>query len=147
MKKHQIRSLIWAFVVLSVLCSVCYGARRGDVSPEGLELKDFKVKQPARPVKGDRVTVVFTLKNVSGRLIRFDSNGVFVGCRANSISDMNNRDFGHTFRGLLLEPKKKITVKAAGRLDEIGEWRFWPAYQIDGRYGPFRWNEKVVVVR
>jgi hypothetical protein len=124
------------------------GAALGAVTPDGLELSGFYVRTRMTPTRvGDTVKVSFKLKNVTGRNIRFDPGyGVFVGARWNSTSDANIRDFGHTFQGQILKPGKAVTVDVARRLDAPGTWRFWPAYKIRDRWGPFRWNEAVIQV-
>jgi hypothetical protein len=141
-----------------LLCSAAIGvllvgfvspvSARGPVSPDGLELSGFRFATDRSPARvGDMITVKYKLKNVTGVPIRFHPGyGVFVGARWNSVSDANNRDFGHTFQGGVLKPGKAVTMSASRRLDAPGDWRFWPAYNIRGHWGPFRWNEAVVRV-
>ena len=113
-----------------------------NVSPDGLKLENFMVTQGS----GFGIKVNFKLRNTLGRDITFDSNGVFVGCRWNSTTDKNNRDFGHTKRNGVLRAGETLEFVAEKRLDAAGEWRFWPAYHLNGHYGPFRWNEKVITL-
>ena len=89
--------------------------------------------------------VSYVLINVSQHPIRISPEfGVFVGARWNSTTDANNRDFGHRDRGRVLQPGHTIRMHAVKTIDEAGTWRFWPAYSVDGHWGPFRWNEIVV---
>lgn len=105
-----------------LLCSAAIGvllagfvspvSARGPVSPDGLELSGFRFATDRSPARvGDMITVKYKLKNVTGVPIRFHpSYGVFVGARWNSVSDANNRDFGHTFQGGILKPGKAVTI-------------------------------------
>jgi hypothetical protein len=118
-----------------------------DKSQDGLELTNLKVTaSKSTPVVGNTVTVSFKLKNVTGADIKIDAIGVFVGARWNSTTDANNRDFGHTYKGKILKPGKQISISASKKLDAAGTWRFWPAYQISGHWGPFRWHEIAIEV-
>lgn len=126
---------------------VVLGTFPQDTSSDGLKILEGEVKGPAQPKVGDTLQVRFILKNVSGHTIKFDSNGVFVGARWNSTTDANNRDFGHKFRGQTRHSGANAEVKAQITVDRPGTWRFWPAYHINGHYGPFRWHEVVVNVQ
>lgn len=126
---------------------VILGTFPQDTSPDGLKILEGEVKGPAHPKVGDTLQVRFILKNVSGHTIKFDSNGVFVGARWNSTTDANNRDFGHIFRGQTRHNMANAEVKAQIKVDRPGTWRFWPAYHLNGHYGPFRWHEVVVNVQ
>jgi hypothetical protein len=44
-------------------------------------------------------------------------------------------------KGKVLKPGGKISFSASRKLDAEGSWRFWPAYQTAGHWGPFRWHE------
>jgi hypothetical protein len=115
--------------------------------PNGLQLVRFEVRAPEPAVAGGTVTVEFTLKNESSAPMRFDPEvGIFVGARVNSTSNENNRDFGHGQKGLVLAPGREVSVRAARMLDAAGTWRFWPAFRMNGQWGPFRWMEKTVEV-
>lgn len=118
-----------------------------NISRDGLKLIDFKVSQTQITV-GDSVTVTFTLKNVTDQPIEINPRfGVFVGARWNSTTDDNNRDFGHRYKGKVLQPGTEIVFLAVKKLYEAGIWRLWPAYNVHGHWGPFRWHEIVVNVR
>ena len=113
--------------------------------PNGLELARFEVRAPEPALVGSTVNVEMTLKNVSGTQMQFDPNiGIFVGARWNSSSNDNNRDFGHAHKGLVLAPGREVTLRATRPLDAAGVWRFWPAFRLNGQWGPFRWMEKTV---
>lgn len=120
----------------------------GAVSPDGLELVGFNVVTKTQaPKVGNTVKVTFALKNTSGGDLQFNpSYGVFVGARWNSTTDANNRDFGHKYKGKVLKPGREVKFTATRKLDAVGTWRFWPAYNIGGHWGPFRWREAVVQV-
>lgn len=140
--------LVFCAMVLTLLFHI-EASTAGDTSPQGLKLLDFRATPSAgtAPVVGDEVKVTFRLKNVSGQIIKFNPNyGVFVGCRWNSTTDENNRDFGYEYKGAVIEPNTEFNLQAHRRLDAAGTWRFWPAYNINGRWGPFRWNEIVLQV-
>lgn len=134
----------------AVLCGVVWGVGTSaaqNTSPDGLKLISFSVT-PTQLHVGGTVNVAFKLKNETAQPITFSPEfGVFVGARWNSTSDANNRDFGHTYKGTVLQPGSEIGVKTAKKkLDAAGTWRFWPAYNVSGHWGPFRWNEIVVQV-
>jgi hypothetical protein len=115
--------------------------------PNGLQLVRFEVRAPESALAGASVVVEITLANDSGTTMKFDPEvGVFVGARVNSTSNDNNRDFGHAYKGLSLAPGRQVTLKASTKMDTAGEWRFWPAYRMNGNWGPFRWMEKTVQV-
>jgi hypothetical protein len=114
------------------------------ISRDGLRLDHFDV-HPAHVQVGDKVRVTFSLTNTTSHPLTISREfGVFVGTRVNSTSDANNRDFGHRDRGKVLPPGHTIRMHAVRTIDEAGTWRFWPAYNVDGHWGPFRWNEIVV---
>lgn len=118
-------------------------------SPDGFILGMGGVYANSKNVKvGDVICVRFNLMHNSSKVIKFDSNGVFVGARWNSTTDANNRDFGHQYRNYSWSPNQKfINFMATRVVDKRGVWRFWPAYHINGHYGPFRWHEIVVNVQ
>jgi len=118
-----------------------------DRLPNGLELTNFTVQGPSPLKTGKQVLVSFRLTNNSTTQIQLDSRyGAFVGCRWNSTSDQNNRDFGHAYKGKVLMPSSSIVVQARVTVDKVGTWRFWPAFNTSGKWGPFRWHEIVVQV-
>ena len=118
-----------------------------DTLPNGLQLTDFRVQGPSSPKTGDEILVTFRLMNVSETPITFDPRyGVFVGARWNSTTDKNNRDFGHNYKGTTIVYTNGVVLQARKILDKAGTWRFWPAFNINGKWGPFRWHEIVVEV-
>ncbi|MFB3778818.1 MAG: hypothetical protein ACE141_14465 [Bryobacteraceae bacterium] len=130
-------------IFLSFLISPCFA----QALPNGLDLVRFEVRTPQPALVGANVSVEITLKNLSGSPMRFDPEfGIFVGARANSTSNDNNRDFGHAQKGLVLGPDRQVTIRASRQLDVAGTWRFWPAFRLNGQWGPFRWMEKTVEV-
>lgn len=115
--------------------------------PNGLALARFEVRSAEPAVVGGTVSVEMTLKNLSGAPMQFDSDiGIFIGARVNSTSDANSRDFGHAHKGLLLAPDREVSLQATRTLDVAGTWRFWPAFRLNGNWGPFRWMEKTLQV-
>jgi hypothetical protein len=140
----------WMTCILLVCCLVPLVGRAADaeglVSPEGLRLDGFSVSRTQAGV-GDVVTVSFSLTNTTNHDIAFSSRyGVFVGARLDSAGEANSRDFGHAFHGRILRPGERIDFRSVKELDEAGEWRLWPAYNIHGHWGPFRWHEILVGV-
>jgi len=118
-----------------------------DRLPNGLELTNFTVQGPTPLKTGNQVLVTFRLTNKGETQIQLDSRyGAFVGCRWNSTSDQNNRDFGHAYKGKVLMPSVSIVVQARVTVANAGTWRFWPAFHAGGNWGPFRWHEIVVQV-
>jgi len=117
-----------------------------NTSPDGLRLLEFHVT-PTKAKAGNTIKVLFRLKNETNQPIKFDPRyGVFVGARWNSTTDDNNRDFGHKYKKMVLKPGREIFFKGSRKLDKAGTWRFWPAYNVNGHWGPFRWNEIVLEV-
>lgn len=136
-------------IVFALLFTALWGngtSAAQSTSPDGLELTSFSVT-PTNATVGNSVKVAFALKNTTSQPITFSpAFGVFVGARWNSTSDANNRDFGHRYKGTVLQPGARIALKASKRVDAAGTWRFWPAYNVNGHWGPFRWNEIIVQV-
>jgi hypothetical protein len=133
-------------ILLSFLLAGCC-ASWAQALPNGLQLERFELRSPEPALVGSTVTVEITLKNLSAGPMRFDPEfGIFVGARANSTSNDNNRDFGHGQKGLVLGPDRQVTIRASRPLDVAGTWRFWPAFRLNGQWGPFRWMEKTVEV-
>jgi len=144
---RQLARLMQLLVLWLVLATVVTAAMAQPTLPNGLQLDRFEVRVAEPAVTGAVVTVEITFKNVSGQPMQFDPGvGIFVGARLNSTTDANSRDFGHDHKGLLLKPEAQVTLRATRPLDAAGEWRFWPAYRMNGQWGPFRWQEKTVQV-
>jgi hypothetical protein len=110
-------------------------SRPDATSPEGLKVTLFQLRGDLE-LKG-RFLVVFKLTNTTDDDITFHSQyGVFVGARC----DNQNKDFGHSHKGRTISPGGYVNMKASGRFDRPGTWTFWPAYNINGSWGPFKWN-------
>jgi hypothetical protein len=139
----------WFSVFGALLLAVTWGTDTSvaqSTSPDGLQLSNFKVI-PGQAKVGDLVHVSFDLTNTTAHPITISPDfGVIVGARWNSTTDANNRDFGIRDKGKLLKPGDKVKMEATRKLDAAGTWRFWPAYNVNGHWGPFRWNEIVVEV-
>jgi hypothetical protein len=143
------RSKVSGIVLTAWLAmAVTAGCARAQATlPNGLALVRFEVRAPEPAVAGSTVSVEMTLKNVSGTPMQFDPNiGIFVGARVNSTSDANARDFGNADKGLVLPAGREVTLRATRALDTAGAWRFWPAFRLNGQWGPFRWMEKTLQV-
>jgi len=134
-----------AFVAIFQIDSYAAEYAGPDTSPDGLQLSYFSVRGAQEPARvGDNVKVSYKLKNVTNHSIQLDPRyGMFVGARWNSTTDANNRDFGYLHKGETLSPNQQLSVKASKKLDAAGTWRFWPAYMVNGKWGPFRWHEIV----
>ena len=149
MHRRSNQAFIWRGILTAWLAiAVTAGCARAQATlPNGLALVQFEVRAPDPAVAGSTVSVEMTLKNVSATPMQFDSNiGIFVGARVNSTSDANARDFGHSNKGLALAAGREVTLRATRVLDTAGAWRFWPAFRLNGQWGPFRWMEKTFQV-
>jgi len=115
--------------------------------PNGLQLTYFEIKADNPVLVGSTVQVEITLKNVDTVPISFSSEfGMLVGARCKELSNANNKDFGQTNQGYVLAPGKSVTYKSSRTLDEAGHWWFWPAFNINGQWGPFNWMGKTLYV-
>lgn len=138
--KHLRSGLLAALVLAGANCTA-------NTLPNGLQLARFEVRTADPPLVGSTATVEMTLKNLSQQPMRFDADiGIFVAARWNSVTNANNRDFGHAHKGLVLAPGQSVAIRASRTLDAAGEWRFWPGFKLGGNWGPFRWMEKTVQV-
>lgn len=134
-------------VALVALVGILASASLANILPNGLMLVSFEVKVPQPAIVGQNVEVEFILKNLSPEPITFHQDfGVFVGTRREVGSESENRDFGHAHKGKTISQEESLTLKATTKLDAPGLWRFWPAFNINGFWGPYRWMEKVVEV-
>ena len=105
-------------------------------SPDGLQIQQFTIH-----VDEPGIGVDIALKNVSGNSIQFDQNGVFVGCR----KGIQNCDFGHTSRNGTLAAGGTVHVHAKlGVNPPEASFTLWPAYHLNGHYGPFKWQARTV---
>ena len=108
-------------------------------SPQGLKVTQFKLRGDF-VLKG-RFLVQFRLTNMTDQNITFHPQyGVFVGARWGD----QNRDFGHKDKGRTIAPGGSVPMKASATFDKSGAWTFWPAYNIGGNWGPFKWNAIIV---
>ncbi len=147
--RHSLFSKLALFFLIGTLSLALPSlGSAADVSPDGLELSGFMMVVKTNPPRvGEAVKISFALKNVTAGPIRFHPDfGVFVGARWNSTTDANNRDFGHQSKGKVLLPGVSHTFTSSRKLDAVGTWRFWPAYNVNGHWGPFRWNETTLNV-
>jgi hypothetical protein len=115
------------------------------ISPEGFELSGFAAKVDNLPVTGallkattgQTVSIEFNLKNTTDRNIALSPQfGAFIGARVND----KNMDFGHQSRGTNIKAGTTVFFKGSRILSEAGKWVFWPAYNVNGRWGPFKWQ-------
>ena len=115
--------------------------------PNGLPLTYFEIKADNPVLVGSTVQVEITLKNVDTVPISFSNEfGMLVGARWKELSNANNKDFGQTNKGYVLAPGKSVTYTSSRTLDEAGNWWFWPAFNINGQWGPFNWMGKTLYV-
>ncbi len=89
------------------------------------------------------IAVRFVFKNLSRQVLTFDSNGVFVGCRKGNVPC----DFGHTARGQSLPARGSMEFTASMPCEVGARYEVWPAYHLNGHYGPYRWNSRTVDCR
>lgn len=118
-----------------------------DISSDEIGLVRFEATPPEPWHSEDTITITFTLQNTSNTTITFDEYGVFVGCRRFSTTDDENCDFGHQYKNYTLNAGDMLTLQAETTLDVSGSWHFWPAYHLNGGYGPFKWQEMIVEVQ
>lgn len=147
-KAGKARSYLWAgWVVLILSCLVIHAEvtidRPAATSSDGLKVESFSFRSLGDLVSGTRYLITFRLRNVSDSPVTFhESYGVFVGARR----DNDNIDFGHKAKGTTLQPGESVAVKAGNSFASGGTYHFWPAYHVNGHWGPYRWNEIVVQV-
>jgi hypothetical protein len=111
-------------------------------SPDGLKVTSFQLRGDFVP--NGSILVTFLLTNVSDHDITFHPQyGVFVGAR----KDNQNIDFGHKDKGRTIPPGGIVKMKASSRFSNSGTYYFWPAYNINGKWGPFKWNAITVQIQ
>jgi len=107
-------------------------------SNDGLKVSGFQLIIRGPQKAGITFTVKFKLTNTTNSPITFSPEfGIFCGCRWNN----QNKDFGHASKGKVLGPKNSIAFQAGGSFTAAGHWEFWPAYHVNGHFGPYQWNE------
>ena len=111
-----------------------------DVTEDSIQLLELETTSPdADPAVGDRITIMFSLKNVAQapRELAY----TFVGARdpADEWSD-----FGEGNQSRVLQPGEALSVRTSLIPDEAGTWKLWPCYAVqhnDGeRLCPDRWR-------
>ncbi|UCG35075.1 MAG: hypothetical protein JSW17_06205 [Candidatus Omnitrophota bacterium] len=98
-------------------------------------------KKKGRVRVGDYVTADVVLRNTTAKKMDLRKYGVFIGCRGND----KNRDFG--YKKLVLKANESYGLKVDTRVDEKGTWYFWPAYYVNGRWGPYKWHTAKIKVK
>jgi len=91
---------------------------------------------------GSTVTAYFTLFNGLSGTSTNTFNSIFVGCRRNGAW----RDFGWQGSQTLTQIADSTLVNLGGghtlfasrTIDGSGSWLFWPTYQYNGHWGPYR---------
>ena len=127
-------ALLWADALIE---------RPDATSPDRLKVENFKLRCRSDIAVGVDYAITFRLRNVTDHALTFHPQyGVFVGARRGS----TNIDFGHTAKRKTLQPGDSVGVKGMRRFESAGTYRFWPAYHVNGHWGPYRWNEIVVNV-
>lgn len=135
------------WVVAEIATGFAGPAALPNTLPNGLQLTYFEIKVDNPVFVGSTAKVEITLKNVATVPISFNKEfGMFVGARCKKLSNANNKDFGHTNEGYVLAPGKSVTYRSSRTLDEAGNWWFWPAFNINGQWGPFNWLGKTLCV-
>ena len=121
--------------------STTFGQYAGpDTSSHGIELTNFSVS--GNNTVGGTITVQYTYRNTTASTLNFTPYGILVGCRNPS---WVNKDFGST--GVMtLAAGASYTFTASRTVDVAGTWRFWPAYYVNGSWGPVQWHTITVSV-
>lgn len=136
-------------MILMISIFVVFGgvSFAGPVSEHQLELLSFSVNVPSPTYVNSPIEVRFTLKNVSNQSIQFSPvYGVFVGARCYTATQEKEKDFGHQYKGTVINPGQSITFTATKNLDAVGTWMIWPAYNVNGQWGPYKWNANYIEV-
>jgi beta propeller repeat protein len=111
-----------------------------------MQLTDFRVEGPQSPRVGDTLIASFSLRNFGQYPLALTDRGVF--CEARD-PVANERSFGFTAQGQVLQPWSTIDFQGSIQLDVQGQWNIWPSYEIwvsgaMGEYragGPPNWHE------
>ena len=101
------------------------------------------------PTVGSTVTISVSMYNGQTGTGTTVFGNLFVGCRNDA---WQNKDFGYSGQQTLTQASYSLCtgggwlVFASRTLDSSGTWRFWPAYYLDGWYGPFGWHMLTLTV-
>lgn len=136
MKKRSIKGLACFLVIGALWLWAGETITRPEAtSSHGLKVTDFQLSGDL--TLKSRYSVIFRLTNVSDHDITFHPQyGVFAGVRC----DSQNKDFGHRNKGKTIAPGQYVNFKGMGKFDRPGTWTIWPAYNVNGSWGPFKWN-------
>jgi len=103
---------------------------------QSFQLNNFVVSTSQQQVTGSsEVLVRFEFYNPTANNIVF--NTVCVGCRD---PQGTNRDFG-PMSNVTLTAGDSLLFEAQTTVNMLGTWHFWPAYNIGGWWGPYKWHE------
>lgn len=124
------------------------------VSPHGLMLSNWEISGPAEGPAGYQshpkdkpIQARFTLTNVTDRPLVLEEvyvAGRFYG-QAEKNQAVRNFDFAK-LNNVHLDPGQSKKAEGSLALSLLGNWRFWPAYKVNGEDGPLRWHDKVIRV-
>ncbi len=142
----------WAMVQTPVVNAQVGHYGGPDTSPGGVKLINFNVWAPSSTVHvGDTLFVEYTYWNTLTAHLDFDPYGIFVGARDPS---GGSRDFGLTTLRLWGSQStstcqgcfEATTMTASITVSSTGSWVFWPAYYLNGNWGPYQWHKLTVSV-
>ncbi len=132
---------VWTALISALAVFAASGPSAADTSGDGIQVgNSFSARIGGTP---PRIDIRFVYKNLSGHTLTFGPNGVFAGCRKDGVLC----DFGHTARNQPLAEGGAFRFQASLPCVEGAEYNVWPAYHLDGHYGPYRWVDKTVVCR
>ena len=146
MEEIMRKGLVALVCCIFVFGALWLGARETITRPpatsnHGIRVTDFRFSGDL--TLHSRFSVIFRLTNKNDHSITFHPQyGYFVGARCNN----QNRDFGHKGKGRKLGPGQSVSIKAVSTFSHPGTWVFWPAYNIGGSWGPYKWNAITVQI-
>jgi hypothetical protein len=82
---------------------------------------------------GRAATVTYSIKNTGSSSITISN--LFVGARDAS---GNNRDFGYQYN-VVIGSQQTYLYTSTYTPQSSGQWTLWPAYYVNGHYGPYQW--------
>lgn len=119
-----------------------YSYEDSNISEHGFKLIKVLAKCDHKPPQvNDRISVEFTLQNVSENPIKVLAT--FVVGRD---PDGNNRDFGCSNENKTIQPNKIIKTEGSIIVNLSGEWKFGPSYDLGNDIYPEEWHRFPVSV-
>ena len=98
-----------------------------DLSPDLVQLTDFRVEGLQTLRVGDVLSVSFSLRNFGQYQLQLTDRGVFCDARDPAASD---RSFGFAAQGQTLQPMGRVDFQGQIQLDAQGEWHITPTIDV-----------------